>query len=235
MTSFSLPASGRDSVDPEFARRLRDQLRQYLPWLRQEIFDLRDKQGFKDHVAQAICCALPVFDLVIVDEGHNLKHGFATGVSSRNRVLSLAFGRADAADRRLFPNYGPRARRVLFLSATPIENDYRQLWNQLDVFGFGSRFPELRRSDLDEEEKKRVAHRFLIRRVTAIRINGQDYTKNLYRREWRNGGVQVHDEPIRIEDDRQRLIVALVPEEGSRITGQSPIQQSVPDRNARVI
>ena len=40
----------------------------------------------------------------------------------------------NAVDPKLFPNFGPRARKVLFLSATPVEESYRQLWNQLDVF-----------------------------------------------------------------------------------------------------
>jgi hypothetical protein len=51
----------------------RDGLRRSLPWIRDEVFDLRNKQEFKDNVARAVCCALPRFDLVIVDEGHNLK------------------------------------------------------------------------------------------------------------------------------------------------------------------
>ena len=34
------------------------------------------KRFSKDNFARALCCALPKFDLVIVDEGHNLKHGF---------------------------------------------------------------------------------------------------------------------------------------------------------------
>src|SRR5438128_1944940 len=73
MTSFSLPAAGKDNtVCLDTARTMRDSLRRHLPWLEGEIFDLRDKQGFKDNVARAIGCALPAFDLVIVDEGHNL-------------------------------------------------------------------------------------------------------------------------------------------------------------------
>ena len=32
----------------------------------------------------------------------------------------------------------------------------------------------------------------------------------MYRREWRHGGLENHDEPISIEDPKQRLIVALM-------------------------
>jgi len=134
LTSFSLAVSGKGGVDPADARRLRDGLRRSMPWLHDEIFDLRNKQAFKDQFARALCCALPVFDLVIVDEGHNLKHGFGEKVSARNRVLGLAMGHPQAgAIPKLFKGYGRKARRVLFLSATPVEETYRHLWNQLHV------------------------------------------------------------------------------------------------------
>lgn len=59
LTSFSLPLMGRDAVDPKAAQNLRDDLRRYLPWMRDEVFDLRNKQAFKDNFARALCCALP--------------------------------------------------------------------------------------------------------------------------------------------------------------------------------
>lgn len=227
LTSFSLPVIGRDAVDPAAGLRLRDGLRHHLPWMRDEIFDLRSKQKFKDNFARALCCALPVFDLVIVDESHNLKHGFGDHVSSRNRVLGLAMGHPDApVDKRLFPGYAPRAKRVLFLSATPVEETYRQLWNQLDVFGLGDPYRDLLREDLDETEKKAIASQFLIRRVTSIRIGKDEYTKNQYRREWRRGGVHQHDEPIRVDDARQRLSVALVQKKVSELLGHERFNSS---------
>lgn len=222
LTSFSVPLSGEDQVAPERVRALRDSLRRHLPWLDNSIFDLRNKKDIKDNFAQAVCCGLPTFDLVIVDEAHNLKNGFKEGSAARNRVLALAFGHPRSrGDRRLFSGYGPRAERVLFLSATPIEETYRHLWNQLDVFGMGQGFEDLAREDVGEEEKKRIASQFLVRRVTQIRVGGQKQTKNLYRREWRSGGVHRHDEPIRVTDPRQRLVVALVQKKVSEILGQA--------------
>jgi len=227
MTSFSLPVSGRGSVDPDAARRLRHGLRSALPWLGDRVFDLRNKREFKDNVARAVCCALPPFDLVIVDEAHNLKHGFTEHGSARNRVLGLSLGHPGAsADAQLFPHYGPRAKRVLLLSATPIEETYVHLWNQLDVFGRAADCEVLRRGDADEAQKKAAAAAFLIRRVTAIRVNGEEHTKNLYRREWRRGGVRVHDEPIRITDVRQRLTVALVQKKVSELLGHERFNSS---------
>ncbi len=218
LTSFSLPLTGADAGRSAEARRLRDELRAHYNWLPRDLFDLRDKQGFKENVARAICCVLPVFDLVIVDEAHNLKHGFSNHASARNRVLGLAFGHSDkGVDRRLFEGYGLRARKVLFLSATPVEDSYTQLWNQLDLFGRGDRFLELREPEAADDLKREVAARFLVRRVTEMHVAGRPLTKNLYRQEWRNGGVTTHDEPIRIEDARQRLTVALVQKKVSEV------------------
>src|SRR5690606_11926446 len=121
LTSFSLALGGRDKVDDDSGRKRRERLRRSLPWLPDEIFDLRSKQTFKDNVARAVCSALPPFDLVVVDEAHNLKHGWSEDGAARNRVLSLVLGRTGGADEKLFPNFGPRAKRVLFLSATPID------------------------------------------------------------------------------------------------------------------
>ncbi len=225
MSSFSLPLGNAG----EDLRRTRDAFRKHLPWLRDEALDLRNKDEFKKNFARALCCALPKFDLVIVDEAHNLKHGFATSASARNRVLAEAFGRHaddDVPDKRLFPTYGPRAERVLFLSATPLEETYRHVWNQLDIFGLAAGFAELRADETTEARKKEVAAQFLVRRVTSLRIGGREHTKNMYRREWRAGGVQRHDEPITVADARQRLIVALVQKKVSELLNGKQFNRS---------
>lgn len=226
LSSFSLALG--DDEERRGWRRVRDELRQDVPWLPEAVLDLRsNKELFKDNFARAVCCALPVFDLVIVDEGHNLKRGFKAGVAARNRVLALAFGHPSERDfAREFPRYGPRAKRVLFLSATPLEETYEQVWNQLDVFGLGKDFEELCDDNLSEDEKKSVTAKFLVRRVTTMRVGGEGLTKNQYRREWRRGGVRKHDEPIRMEDDRQRLIVALVQKKVAELLGSEQFNMS---------
>lgn len=216
LPSFSLQLGKEE----EHWQRLRAEMRRHMPWLPDEALDMRGHRQRKDNLARALCCALPPFDLVIVDEAHNLKHGFSDEVAARNRVLALAMGHPDGgADPKIFRGYGLRAKRVLLLSATPIEETYTHLWNQLDVFGRGSAFEELRSKDASEELKKEVAARLLIRRVTAIRTSSTELTKNQYRREWRRGGVLTHDDPIRIEDDRQRLTIALVQKKVSELLG----------------
>lgn len=221
LTSFSLPLG----TDPDGWRRKRDELLNLLPWMDRAAFDLGDKEEFKAQFARAVCTSLPEFDLVIFDEGHNLKHGFSKNVSARNKVLALAFGHPEERAKG-FRSYGPRARRILFLSATPLEDDYYQLWNQLNVFGFGGKVLELQDNAVSEETKRACAQKFLIRRVTSMEVAGKRLTKNLYRREWHNGGVQSYDDPLQVPDERQRLIVALAQKKVSEILGHERFNNS---------
>lgn len=229
LSSFSLPL-GKDS---ESWKKRRKELLAHLPWADASAFPLNPnaRTQFKDAYGRALCTALPEFDLVIVDEGHNLKHGFGENVSARNRVLGLAFGHPSEAARGI-RGYGPRAKRVLFLSATPLEGEYEQLWKQLDVFGLGSVAPELDPhgpKDVTDERKRACAQEFLIRRLTSIPVAGQPLTKNLYRREWRAGGVADHDDPLEItgpDRDRQRLVVALVQKKVSEVLGHAKFNNS---------
>lgn len=202
LTSFSLGYQGEDE-----ARALVKRLQGHLPWVDASTFNYGDRLAFKDEVARTINCALPVFDLVVVDEAHNLKHGFSKTVAARNRVLALTLGHpSETPDPMRFPGYGIRARRVLLLSATPTDRGYGQIWNQLDVVGKGAQFRGLIDDTVPELEKRDIIRQFLLRRVNTVR----GLTKNQYRREWRKGGVEQHDEPIQCQDDRQRLTVALM-------------------------
>ena len=216
MTSFSIRLS-----DPEDRQRTRSTLLGNVPWLESRHVPNYTREGFRDAFAVALNGAVPEADLVICDEAHNLKHGFSADGSTRNRVMGLAFGHPEG-DAFGQPWYRRKARRVLLLSATPFEDDYAAIRNQLAVFGFGDAMLEgangeasvsvaaLEDPETNEDEKRRVAQRLLIRRVSGLRIAGRLHTKNMYRREWRRGGLKNHDEPIKIEDPKQRLIVALM-------------------------
>ena len=87
LSSFSLGLSD----DTSTWKSKRDDLLRALPWLDESLFDLRSKDTFKENFARAVCCALPIFDLVIVDEGHNLKGGLHSK-AWRNRLLALTMG-----------------------------------------------------------------------------------------------------------------------------------------------
>jgi hypothetical protein len=159
LSSFSLGLSGESDESGAGAwRRKRDDLLRAVPWLDEKLFDLRNKDSFKANFARAVCCALPPFDLVIVDEAHNLKGGLASQ-AWRNRLLALSMGQEPDGVRtpREFRHYGPRARRVLLLSATPLEDDYRHVWNQLAIFGLETAGAGLEEHGRSEQEKKRYS------------------------------------------------------------------------------
>lgn len=226
LTSFSLPLSAQ----PDFWARKRDDLLDNLPLhqdLDRSVFDLRDKETFKDNYARAINTVLPQFDLLVVDEGHNLKHGLESS-AARNRVLAFVLGHP-AGKSRDFPQYGKRFERVLVLSATPLETSYQELWQQLNLFGSGQLWNVLKDNANDEateRAKEEAVRQFMVRRLTGLQIGGELYTKNMYRREWRHGGVRVYDEPLDLANEQQRLIVALVQKKVAEVIGSERFNHS---------
>ncbi len=228
MTSFSLALK-----QPESRDRYRREILSYVGWLGSEL-QAREAGEFREQYGRALNALLPDIDLLVVDEAHNLRKGFgAPGdryVSNRNRVLGLMLGHSQAedAERRW---YQPRVKRVLCLSATPFEADYRDLWQQLDVLskgsaqvrnaGAGTALPVKTLADegASRELRRKLATDLLIRRITHLNIGGEDHTKNMYRREWRHGGLERPNESIRFDDPRQRLIVALVQKKVAEVLG----------------
>jgi len=224
LTSFSLPMKGSDGdADSVDARRLRKAMLRRLPWLDADALSLRNKRDFKQALACAACCALPSFDLVIIDEAHNLKHGLRPQGAERNRLLSYVLGCGQKVDRRIFPGYGPRARRVLLVSATPLEDSYRHVWNQLAVVGRevtpGFDAGALISETATDADREATLRSIMVRRVRHTVVAGQPHSKNQYRREWREGGVEQHDEPIKVHGIRERLSVALVQKKVCELLG----------------
>ena len=208
LTSFSLPLSRREGGGKAW-REKADELRRAFPGLAEAALDVDGRstdaqEQFKDKFANAVNALLPHFDLLVLDEGHNLKHGFQNGLgATRNRLLAYVLGT------KRCPPLQRRIDRAIILSATPVDASFEDLWNQLDLLDLADGFQALR-DDPDEEKKKQAAAACLIRRLTQITIGGKPHTRNMYRREWRGGGVQTHDDPLEVPDDRQRLIVALM-------------------------
>ena len=232
MTSFSLAVKV-----PERRSRLRRQLLERVRWLPPHSLSAETPETFRDAFGCAINAAVPPIDLLVIDEGHNLKHGFGPNVSTRNRVMGLAFGHPDGhADEH--PWYRHKSARVLFLSATPFEDEYAAIQRQLEVFGFGKTklwdangadpvsVNHLLSSDVSEDEKRDIVGRLMVRRVGSLRIAGRRYTKNMYRREWRQGGYQNHDLPIRIDDPKQRLVVGLMQKKVAEVLGDEKFQNN---------
>ena len=216
MPSFSIRLS--KSEDRE---RVRCALLHTVPWLEKSDVPNYSLEKFRDAFAVALNGAVPEADLVIVDEAHNLKHGFRADGSTRNRVMGLALGHPEG---NVFARtrYRNNIKRVLLLSATPFEDDYAAIQRQLAVFGFGDAMlrgangqagvsvSALADPEVPDDRKREVARRFLIRRVSGLHIGDELYTKNMYRREWRHGGLDHHDKAIQIPDPKQRLVVALM-------------------------
>lgn len=218
LTSFSLPIFASDG---NLSSR-RDQLLKAVPWLDSDLLNAKNKEQYKRNFARAVNCALPNFDLLIVDEAHNLKAGWKDGKSAiRNTVVGCALGGRLVNDEftAAFRGYRGRAKRVLFLSATPIEYDIRQLWNQLDLLGFGSAWLGLRDHTRTNEEHRAELRKLLIRRTAKLWAGGVSLTKTEYRREWRAGGVTTYDEPLQITGDQPRLAVALIQKKVSELIG----------------
>lgn len=229
MTSFSLALKRAESRD-----RYRRQLLGYVDWLPESALSSRTQWEFREQYGRAFNALLPDIDLLVVDEAHNLRKGFgsqdAWNVSNRNRILGLTLGHPSAADPDC-PWYRPRVKHVLCLSATPFEDDYGDIWRQLDVLGAGGKevggtpnrkvFPvrALAEADTDEKTKRELASDLLIRRITYLNVGGEKHTKNMYRREWRYGGFQRFDDPIHFDDPRQRLIVGLVQKKVAEVLG----------------
>jgi Type III restriction enzyme, res subunit/Helicase conserved C-terminal domain len=217
LTSFSLPVAGSDGT----LGKRRAQLLRALPWLTPSLIDA-NRKDYKSNFGRAVNCALPDIDLLIVDEAHNLKAGWKEGKSSstRNTVIGCALGgRSVEGGVPEFKGYRRRVKKVLFLSATPIEYDIRQLWNQLDLFGFSAGWESLKDPKLDHSQHRDVVRKLLIRRTAEVVSGEQRLTKSEYRREWRGGGIASHDDPLKAADARQRLAVALVQKKVAEILG----------------
>lgn len=225
MTTFSIATKSSDS-----RRRYRKVLRSLIPWACEGMMGTQKPSAFRDDYGRVLNALMPDIELLIVDEAHNLKHGFGPKVSNRNRVLGLAMGHPDGTSGKC-PWYRHRVGRVLLLSATPFEYDYADIYRQLDVLGFasvsvadphgGDPQPLAILNDPEEtaERKKEIISRFLLRRVTHLNIGGRKYSKNMYRREWRKGGLLDHDDPIAMSDTKQRLIVGLIQKKVAEVLG----------------
>ena len=73
--------------------------------------------------------AFPDIDLLIVDEAHHYKHGIGENVAYRNQVMSRLMGVKQDEDDKIFERFPKlkdriktKANKIIFLSATPIDN-----------------------------------------------------------------------------------------------------------------
>ncbi len=215
-TSFSLSIN-----DENLRENFRNKFKSMVRWIDMRPLATGTPETFRDAVGTIINALVPQIDLLVVDEAHNLKQGFSEYGSIRNRIMGLTFGHHKGKS-NMHPFYSPRVNNILLLSATPFDENYGAIYRQFDLFGFGNvklrginnhgNFPITNLSNpmLSDEKKREIMEKLMVRRVSALRINGKDYTKNMYRREWRKGGYTLHDEPIQMDNPKERLVVALM-------------------------
>ena len=215
----------------EARKRARSQLAPYVTWAKAgKLLDARQNaETFRDNFARVLNAIIPPIDLLFVDEAHAFKHGFGPNVSNRNRMLGMALGHPEQKSED-FPWYAPRIRRLLLLSATPFEYDYADIYRQLQVFGYHNRrlrelegeevfsVADLAR-DVDEQVKRGIVERLMVRRVSYLNVADRRLSKNLYRREWRRGGYVDHDQPMQLDDPKQRLVVGLIQKKLAELLG----------------
>jgi superfamily II DNA or RNA helicase/cation transport regulator ChaB len=124
-----------------------------------------------------------------------------------------------------------RARRVLMLTATPFRSEYAELSRQAAVFGFVSSnsedTPEVARElqklesrtsrqGMTDEElvevRDNVVKPLIVRRLGTLKVGEETCSRNRYRRELREGGMDRKQPEGMMQQPsvRQRLLLALV-------------------------
>lgn len=214
MSSFSFGIGSQEDM-----KQKEQQLRELVPGKVSKPFKFSgnldlDKPAFKTWYATVLNRLLPHFDLVVIDEAHNLKHGPER--SDRNRVLSIVLGSNPGEIAGMETER--KAGMALLLSATPYDQDYRQLCRQMMVVGKEDLFPYEDR--MTDSETRGIIKNFMVRRLSQLDIDGKICTRNMYRREWRNGGV-VPQKELDVQSDLQRLVVALFQKKVSEIISEA--------------
>ena len=185
------------SEEPEQWEKRLDEIDNLLPAQRKErIKKPGSKHDVKLQYAYALNYVLPTFDLVVIDEAHNFKHDFES--SDRNRVLSNVLGVHGKG------NTKKRIKNALLLSATPYDRDLNQLRNQLKIVGKAHLLNE-NAGESENDIKLKIA-KFMVRRLNELIIGGKPHSRNMYRKEWRNG----EKAEIALGTDEQKLVMALV-------------------------
>ena len=151
---------------------------------------------------------MPDFDLLIVDEAHNFKHGTEGDASYRNQVVSRMMGVIYEEDEVIFNEFPglkdklqPLSAKVILLSATPLDNGVHEIANQLDCFLPNHPYRNLE-AEVKSKRLKEDLGTFMIRGVMNIKLSGESMSRNRYRHEHRKGNVLKEiDAPVQTISD----------------------------------
>lgn len=214
MSSFSLGIEQENSAKE--IDRFQSQIPKSLRSRFDEVVHTSNQADFSEAIRE---CLKPYqYDLIIVDESHNLKYGYVPRQPSsiRNRSIYEIFGKA-ALNEGLKP-------WLLLLSATPMENgEPMSLVRQFQVFG---RDGDLIRGGVDDTSKgypisalaspeqknsRELQKKLIVRRVGELKLKDEStYSRNMYRREWRKGGVQNPESPMSTPKQADQLVHAVL-------------------------
>jgi len=218
-SSFSVASYGEEG-DNEWVEKLKNKL---PPEQADTFYRISKKfQGndiiIKRAYAYLLNTLMPEVDLLIVDEAHNFKHGVNDSVSIRNQVVSRLFGACDE-DEELFSAFPelknriqPKVKKLLLLSATPIDNGLYEIRNQLNCFLKDHRFKKINDQEELNETIDKSLNQFMIRGVMHLSLNGQKFSRNGYRHEHRYGNVNMQEIPETqiLNDNRTAAFLGLL-------------------------
>ncbi len=176
------------------------------------------KSEIRKLYAYLLNLSIPEIDILIVDEAHNFKYGIGEDTSYRNNVTSRFLGVVQD-DKLIFDKFPwlrervkPKAKKVIFLSATPINKSLIEIKNQLDCFIPRHEFSNINEDKLENEISAKL-NTFLIRGSMNLQLSQNlSITRNQYRHEHRQGNVECSIEatPLRMQDGIQALVTGLV-------------------------
>lgn len=185
-----------------------------------DYFYAENKSALKKLYAYLLSICNPPIELLIIDEGHNYKHGLGEGdddVSDRNNVISRFMGIKGKSndDKKIFDEFPdlkgmvkPKVLKLVILSATPRTDSLIEFRKQLDCF-----LPQHILSGMKKEEEiKSMLNNFLIRGKMEYLIGNKTYTRNECRNEHRQGNVEkiIDAAPLYIQDNEQALVLGLL-------------------------
>lgn len=193
-TSFSISASSDDWKE-KLAERLPESVSHIFKAAIKRFNYNEGEVMLRRLYAYLLNVIMPEFDLLIVDEAHNFKHGIEGDVSYRNQVVSRLMGVINDEDKVIFTEYPelkakvkPLSGKVILLSATPLDNGVHEIANQLDCFLPNHPYRNLE-SEVKTKRLKEELGTFMIRGVMNIKLSGESMSRNRYRHEHRNGNV----------------------------------------------
>lgn len=226
MSSFSIGVNNNnwDGWRKELKNRLGDNpiALEYFEYGRENGYfrytkDKAKIKRLKRFYAYLLNIIMPTIDCLVVDEAHNYRKGNSDAdMSSRNAVTSCLFGikKAPLKDdifieegneqlqNDFFKLIKTKAKKIIFLSATPIKNSLTDIIHQIDCFKKHKYTPENINSKLES---------FMIRGIMNLNINGKDFSRNQYRYEHRNGSV-IEEDPgklQKLDDDTDAITFGL--------------------------